>query len=327
MEDMNMTDIEEIFNLNSMEDDAIDNIINDGVDVYCQVDGLMDTSTVENVEVEKDKDTNHVSFDRSKHVECPTAIVGDQETCKLLRSTKNRSQEAYQWVAEVPGDLHTKGYLCEAVYKAQKSGAFMYIVNKVMKRPKLTEEAFRTRKFQQQNLSRIQEAVRDGGMAIGLAAVHNFKKSHEFPGKEELEKHIHLHDNHNELLLKSFKKWLSSSAESDPSFAYTIQIVNLFGPFLEGMNTMIRNGQGKTREAIWKILLPIFAQLQFRNYWTEALVHVVNFTAVWPIAFGKMMRQNCSISLAGKEGHDLAMDEFVEEHLVRPLKACVSGKL
>ena len=36
-------------------------------------------------------------------------------------------------IAEVIGDLHTKGYLCEAVYKAQKSGAFMYIVNKVMK--------------------------------------------------------------------------------------------------------------------------------------------------------------------------------------------------
>ena len=135
---MELTDIEEIFNLNSMQDDDIDNIINDGVDVYCQVDGLMDTSTVENVEVEKDKDANHVVFDCSKHVECPTAIVGDQGTCKLLRSTKNRSQQAYQWVAEVPGDLHTKGSLCEAVYKAQKSGGFMYIVNKVMRRPKLT---------------------------------------------------------------------------------------------------------------------------------------------------------------------------------------------
>lgn len=38
-----------------------------------------------------------------------------------------------------------------------------------------------------------------------------------------------------------------------------------------------------------------------------------------------MMKRNCSISLSGKNGHDLAMDEFVEEHLVKPLKTYVSG--
>ena len=48
---MELTDIEEIFNLNSMQDDDIDNIINDGVDVYCQVDGLMDTSSIQGTEI------------------------------------------------------------------------------------------------------------------------------------------------------------------------------------------------------------------------------------------------------------------------------------
>ncbi len=167
---MELTDIQEMFESYSREDDDIDNIINDAGTVYCP-DTLMDTSTVEDIEDEK---ANHVAFDRRRHVQCPTAIIGDQGTCKVLRSTKNRSQEAFKWVAEVPGDLQTKGYLCEAAYKAQKSGAFMYIVNKVMKRPKVTDEAFRARKFQQQNLSRIQEAVRDGALAIGLAAVQNF---------------------------------------------------------------------------------------------------------------------------------------------------------
>jgi hypothetical protein len=38
------------------------------------------------------------------------------------------------------------------------------------------------------------------------------------------------------------------------------------------------------------------------------------------------MKRNCYISLSGKEGHDLAMDEFVEKHLVKPLKSYVTGK-
>ncbi len=66
---------------------------------------------------------------------------------KILKSAKNRSQEAFKWVAEVPGDLHTKGYLCEAAYKAQKSGVFMHVVNKVMKRPKVTDEVFGQENF------------------------------------------------------------------------------------------------------------------------------------------------------------------------------------
>ncbi len=313
-------DILELFQCQEKEDDDIDNIINDGSN-FCS-DVLMETSSNDG----DGDDTVCVAFDRSAHVQCPTAIVGDQGTCKILRSAKNRSQEAFKWVAEVPGDLHTKGYLCEAAYKAQKLGVFMHVVNKVMKRPKVTDEAFRARKFQQQNLQRIQEATRDGAMAIGLAAVQNFKMSEEFPSQEDFDEQLTLSGNHNDILLKSFKQWLSKCAEQDPSFAYTMQMIDLFAPLLEGMNDVIRNGLGTTREAIWKILLPIFAQLQFRNYWTEALVHVVNFTAVWPIAFREMMKRNCSISLSGKEGHDLAMDEFVEEHLVKPLKSYVTGK-
>ena len=318
---MELTEIMELFVHEEQENDDIENIINDG---NC-LDVCMELPDMEAFNDEDGEETINVAFDRSIHVECPTAIVGDQGTCKVLRSTKNRSQEAFKWVAEVPGDLHTKGYLCEAAYKAQKSGVFVYLINKVMKRPKVTDEAFRARKFQQQNLSRIQEAVRDGAMAIGLAAVKNFSTSPEFPSKDDFDEQVALSGNCNKILLESFKHWLSECADKDTSFAYTMQMFHLFGPLLEGTNDAVRNGLGSTREAIWKILLPIFAQLQFRNYWTEALVHVVNFTAVWPIAFREMMKRNCSISLSGKEGHDLAMDEFVEEHLVRPLKAYVTG--
>ena len=51
-------------------------------------------------------------------------------------------------MTEIPGDLHSKGHLCEAVLKAHGKGGFLKIVNNVMKRCKLTEEVFKKRKFQ-----------------------------------------------------------------------------------------------------------------------------------------------------------------------------------
>ena len=112
----------------------------------------------------------------------------------------------------------------------------MYLVNKVMKRPKITEKLFEVRKFQQKNLSRIQEAVRDGATAIGPAAVKNFKTSPEFPSKDDLDEQVALSGNCNKILLESFKHWLSEHTDKDPSFAYTMQMFHLFGPLLEGTN-------------------------------------------------------------------------------------------
>ena len=55
-----------------------------------------------------------------------------------------------------------------------------------MKRKKLTPETFRGKKFQEQNLAHIKEAVRDGSIAYGLAAVHAYQRSKYFPSKEQL---------------------------------------------------------------------------------------------------------------------------------------------
>ena len=138
-----------------------------------------------------------------------------------------------------------------------------------MKRPKVTEEAFTSRKFQDQNLSRIQEAVRDASLALGLAAVCEFKNSEHFPSEEELKESDNVHGDHNQLMLTTFKSWIQSCSQKDQSFAFSIQMVTLFG--LQSTVEVMRNGLGTMREAIWKILLPVFAQLQFKNYWTEAL--------------------------------------------------------
>ena len=40
---------------------------------------------------------------------CKTLLVGDQGTNKLIRSVKQKSQAAYEWAAEVPGDMHARG--------------------------------------------------------------------------------------------------------------------------------------------------------------------------------------------------------------------------
>ena len=73
----------------------------------------------------------------------PTAIVGDVGTCKINRGVKHRNSTAYSWMTEIPGDMHAKGHLCEATFKAHGMGGFHKVVNYVMKRPKLTEEAFK----------------------------------------------------------------------------------------------------------------------------------------------------------------------------------------
>lgn len=49
----------------------------------------------------------------------------------------------HEWIGLVPGDKHTKGYFCEACLKEQGPGGFHYIVNNIMKRPKLTRDAFK----------------------------------------------------------------------------------------------------------------------------------------------------------------------------------------
>jgi len=263
--------------------------------------------------------------ERSQFCGFPTAVVGDQGTCKNNRSVKQKDQSAFGWIAEIPGDLHAKGHLCEAAFKAQGKGGFHHLITKVLNRKKIAEEAFRKKKFQEQNLAHIKEAVRDVSIAYGMAAVEVFKMSEYFPSKESLKKCLLKHGNHNQILLDSFKLFLKECS-IDANFAYHAEMFTLFGPILQLYNDATSFGNGLAREAVWVKLLPIFAQLRFKNYWTEALVHVVNFAAVWPLAFREMMKNNSTVNLSGKDGTDVDLDEFVESYIVRPLKQYSSGK-
>jgi hypothetical protein len=66
---------------------------------------------------------------------------------------KGCSHAGYGWAAEVPGDMHAKGYM--------SPGGFVHILQNVLMRKKITAESFGKKKFQDQNLNRLQEAVCD----------------------------------------------------------------------------------------------------------------------------------------------------------------------
>ena len=217
-----------------------------------------------------------------------------------------------------------EGYLYEVCKKAMGPGGFMCVAQQVMQRSKVTDDAFGDKKFQQQNLNRIDEAVRDVAMAYGLAAVQEFKASAHFPSDVDLDVHYKENGNHQDLLLSSFKEWIKVQSSRLP-FRYHSQLITLFGPLRDLYLSSVKFGDGVGREAVWMVMLPLFSQLQKRNYWTEAFVHIINIIAAWPLATRKILQKNCSVSVKGRDGHNIALDEWVETYLVQPLKNYASG--
>ena len=134
-----------------------------------------------------------------------TGIVGDVGTCKTNRGVISRS-DVHNWIGIIPGDLHTKGYFAEACFKEQGPDGFHYLVNKVLKRAKLTTEAFKKKKFSEGNLDWIREAVRDGARSYGLAAILEFKNSDLFPSVDDQKKCIETTGSPTKVFLERFKQ-------------------------------------------------------------------------------------------------------------------------
>ena len=179
---MELTNVIELFNSHSKEKESQIIDILQSIDSCSTSDESNNCTDTENsVQVDSERT---FEYRRSRYEGFPTAVVGDVGTCKVNRSVKNKNSVAFGWMTEIPGDLHSKGHLCEAVYKAHGKGGFLKIVNNVMKRYKLTKEVFKKRKFQDQSLSHIKESVRDASKAYGFAAVQEFKSSEEFPSEE-----------------------------------------------------------------------------------------------------------------------------------------------
>ncbi|CAB4017634.1 Ankyrin repeat domain-containing 12 [Paramuricea clavata] len=204
---------------------------------------------------EQKDDQEHKAYGRDIN-KCKTLLVGDQGTNKIIRSVKqNHSQH-------MSGQQRSEA-ICMRFAKRQ----FMCVSQHVMKRVKVTDAAFDDKKFQYQNLNRIDEAVRDISMAYGLAAVQEFIASEMLPSKDALDAHEQKHGNHHELLLNLFKDWIEKNS-SNPQFQYHCQLITLFGPLRQLYLTSVKCGNGIGREPVWMLMLPLFAQLQKRNYWT-----------------------------------------------------------
>lgn len=124
----------------------------------------------------------------------------------------------------------------------------MSVAQTVMKREKVTDDAFGDKKVQHQNLNRIDEAVRDVSMAYGLAAVQSFKASELFPTQASLDAHGKTNGNHHDLLLNSFNKWIECQS-SKVQVRYHSQLFTLFGPPRELYLSCVKFGGGVARES------------------------------------------------------------------------------
>lgn len=286
---------------------------------------VQNTEEVEPDSVSEESDTNNEEYQYERKSSL-TLFVGDQGTNKVLRGVKGRSAAAYGWCAEVPGDMHAKGYCYEVCKKVMAPGGLMHILREVLLRKKITPESFGKKKFQEQNLKRIEEAIRDTSAAFGIAASIEFRKSASFPNQDELKSCKRTTGNHNEILISKFKEWISSNKQ-DAYFQYYSQMFTLFGPLQQMYINAIKYGDGFAREAVLMIMHPLFAQSNKRNYYTEAMVHILNLTVIWPLSTRELLKQNSSISLSGTVGRNIALDEWVEMCIVQPMKNYSTGKV
>ena len=264
------------------------------------------------------KPPNRYEFQCSNSVNVFCADVG---TTKNIRATRNSQLDRLSWTSEMPGDLHTGAFLEECIAKTQGPGGMYHIAHDILGRRNVTPSAFGKDKLKEGNLKQNKEAVHDITMGYGVVAVE-FVKSAFFPKSDKLNSCNDITD----ALLINFKMFLSESAELDPCFAYYSEVLTTYGPLREWFYENVKFGNGISREVSWLILLPIFAQMGKKNYFTEALAYSVNFTCRWPLAIRKLVQQNCSLNISDVEGHNVAIDDFVETFLVQPLKQYVTGK-
>lgn len=253
-----------------------------------------------------------------------THVVGDVGTCKTNSAVMARSC-SFSWTGICVGDMHNKGYLSEACFKEHGQSGLHYIVHDLLKRKKLTTEAFKSRKFQEHFLIQIREANRDVCFGYCIAACLEFRESRYFPTNADLAQSMKSDGNHSDVLLVHFKKWLKESSTNDVAFKHHSSAFLYYGPLMQMYDDCIRYGDGKTREVVYKLLVPVYAQLGFRNYFQETFRHVVNFIAKWPQSSRSVLQDNCCVNLLGNKGKGIEMDAYVESEVVRPLKTYFSG--
>ena len=194
-----------------------------------------------------------------------------------------------------------------------------------MRRSKLSAEVFKDKKYEEDNLRKIKEALRDVARSYGIATVVQFKLSEFYPSPEALQACTRKSGDQNQVMLESFKKFLEFSNSRNNAFKYRSWMFLHYGPLLELFNFAMAHNWGLAREVCYILQLPSYAHLNFHNYYTESFTHILNFLYKWPLAFRKMLQQNSCVNMYGKRGCGTELDCWVESSIVKPVKQHVSG--
>ena len=173
------------------------------------------------------------------------------------------------------GDMHNKGYLCEACFKEHNKSGLHYIVHDVLKKKKLTSEVLKSRKFQQNFLLQIREANGDVCLGYCIAVCFQFLESVFFPSNSELAGSMKANGNHSYVKLSRFKEWLSKGCAEDVAFKHHSNTC-YYGPLMQ----LYDNCDRRAREVVYKLLVPVYLQLGFWNYSQETFRHVVNTVSI-----------------------------------------------
>lgn len=146
-----------------------------------------------------------------------------------------------------------------------------------------------------------------------------FQVSKFFPSDEELEQCYKENGSHNQILLATYKNWLQEISKS-PVGQYETEIANELIPVSRWNKESVRNGNGEAIEGVWMLCPALYVQVGKINYRDESLTHLTNVLAKWPVAYRQVYQRNRTVNLDGKQGRQLAGDEWVEGHLVYHVK-------
>lgn len=278
-----------------------------------------DPST-EQMEIQVNTSSQTESATTAKHAREQVITVGDVKTTMTIRGVRNRSPDEFGAFTETPGDFHAQGYVMQCIARIMGPGGFYHVARQMLDRVKVTPNSF-VDIFKEGNFQRNFNAITDFYWGVMIAGVKEFQSSDNFPPDTVLEQYKTTSEDkdHSKFLLKCFKDWLEYN-KTDSTFEYFYLFLTKFGPLLFKFHEAVRMGNGKAREACWIEMLPIFAALNKKNYKNESLVHILNFTTLWPLAYREMFRRNCSVNAKGKRGHNFAIDEYMETFVVKPVK-------
>ena len=172
-----------------------------------------------------------------------------------------------------------------------------------MKRPKLITDTFKKKTFETRNQDRIKEAVQDCAKSCGMAAAFEFLHSNFYPGPRDKAANLRKTGNHNDVLYDAFITWVEQCCGRNVAFKYYARMFLYYGAPLELFEISTSHVLGQAREVCYILQLPIYAHLNFKNYFTETFAHVINFLGKWPLRFVNCCRRTVRLTFPErKEG-------------------------